>query len=220
MKKILPTALLIATIGLIFFLGGIKEESIALFVESWGDLAVVAVCGVILATQVFAPLSGAPAMFVGFRIVGFETTMILFYFVSLASSVINFWIARKLGRKWVVRFIGSDTLDEVDQIAKSEEKFLLMWSRVFGYYIFDIISYAIGFTNASFKKYFFSTAFFTLIPWGAYFIAFRLVDMKSTPGMLAYFGSLLITAAIFGRIFWRIWATHRSKTGKGTKFSK
>jgi uncharacterized membrane protein YdjX (TVP38/TMEM64 family) len=219
MKKTLPITILIATIGLIFFLGGIKEEGLALFVESWGNLSVVAVCGVILATQVFAPLSGAPAMFVGFRIVGFEATMVLFYFVSLASSVINFWIARRLGRKWVVRFIGADTLDEVDQIAKSEEKFLLMWSRVFGYYIFDIISYAIGFTNVSFKKYFLSTALFTLIPWGAYFIAFRLVDMKSTPGMLAYFGSLLITAAIFGRIFWRIWATHRSKAGKETQTS-
>jgi uncharacterized membrane protein YdjX (TVP38/TMEM64 family) len=205
MKKLFPAIILAATIGLILWLGGIEEQSIATFVESWGQFTIVAVCLIILGTQVFAPLSGAPAMFVGFRIVGFETTMILFYLVSLLSAAINFWISRRYGRKCVARFIGEAALNEVDQIAKSEEKFLLVWSRVFGYYIFDIISYAIGLTSIPFKKYFLSTALFTLIPWSAYFVAFRFVDMKSTPGMLAYFGSLLITAAIFGRIFWKIW---------------
>ena len=200
----MPIAILAFTIGLIFLLGRINETQLEMFVRSWGSFAIVAICATILVTQVFAPLSGAPAMFIGFKIIGFEKTMILFYLVSILSAIINFGIARKLGRTWIVKFIGVECLVEVDRIAKSEEKFLLVWSRVFGYYIFDIISYAIGATNVSFKKYITSTAVFTLIPWSCYFIAFRLVDMKSTAGMLAYFVSLLVTAGIFGRLFWKV----------------
>lgn len=204
MKKATPIIAILLSILLIYVLGNIEESTIQKFIVSWGDFSIIAIIILLLASQVFAPFSGAPVMFIGFKVIGFSSTMILFYFVSILSSIINFWIAKKFGRGLVAKFIGLKALEKVDAIAKSEERALLIWSRIVGYYFFDLISYAIGLTNISFKKYFASTLLLTIIPWAGYFVIFSFLDMKSTTGMLMYYLSLLLTTIIFGRIFWKL----------------
>jgi uncharacterized membrane protein YdjX (TVP38/TMEM64 family) len=165
----------------------------------------------ILATQVFAPLSGTPGIFVGIKLYGFANTLILFYFTSLLSATINFWLARKYGRKIVAKFVGEKTLNEIDELSKVNERVLLITSRIFGYYFFDIISYAVGLTKIKFMKYFIYTALLTLIPTIAQYFIFSHLDFNSFGGMLIYFGSIAATGAIFTRFFYKVYVRRKDR---------
>lgn len=170
----------------------------------------------ILLTQVFAPLSGTPGVFVGIKLYGYANTLALLYAVSMLSSVINFWIARAYGRGIVRRFVGDKTLKDIDELSQVNERVLLLTSRIFGYYFFDIISYAVGLTKIRFKKYFLYTAVFTLIPVTAQYILFSRLDFGGLRGMLIYFLSMAATGAVFTKIFYGAYVRKKSPPPVGS----
>jgi len=170
----------------------------------------------ILLTQVFAPLSGTPGVFVGIKLYGYANTLILLYAVSLLSAVINFWIARVYGRGIVRRLVGDATLKDIDELSQINERILLITSRVFGYYFFDIISYAVGLTKIRFKKYFLYTAVFTLIPVTAQYLLFSRLDFTGLRGMLIYFLSMAATGLIFTKIFYKAYVRKKTPPSANT----
>ena len=159
----------------------------------------------ILATQVFAPFSGTPGIFVSIKFYGFGTTLVLFYLTSLLSAIINFWLARTYGRKLVSKFVGQQSLREIDQLLNCNERTLLITARVLGFYFFDIISYAVGLTGITFKRYLTYTALLTPIPLTAQYMMFSQLDFKSVGGMLTYFVSIAATGAVFAKIFHKLY---------------
>lgn len=105
--------------------------------------------------HIIAPLVGTPIFLVSIAIYGIWRTAIFYYIASLISSTINFYISRKLGRPWVKKLGGKKILNQVDKIVDKLGDKILIFCRLFGWSLFDVISYAAGFTKISFKRYFF-----------------------------------------------------------------
>jgi uncharacterized membrane protein YdjX (TVP38/TMEM64 family) len=178
-----------------------RIEGIAAKMGIWGFVPIGLF---ILSTQVFAPLSGSPGIFIAIKLYGFVAAMTLFYCVSMLSATINFYIARRFGRAAVLRLVGEDGIKRIDSIAETESVRILILARVFGYYFFDFISYAMGLTSISFSRYFACTASFTLLPIALQTVFFRHLDFSSLTGISIYYGSLVLVTLIFGRLFARV----------------
>ena len=137
--------------------------------------------------------------------------MALLYGSCLVSAIVNFWLARIYGRNLVSKLVGEKTLIRIDELSQLNEKALLVSSRILGYSFFDLISYAVGLTTISFKKYFAYTAVLTLIPFSAQYFLFSKLDFNSLQGMVIYIVSITVAAAVFARILYK---TYFGRTGQ------
>ncbi|OGG02905.1 hypothetical protein A2W14_00105 [Candidatus Gottesmanbacteria bacterium RBG_16_37_8] len=131
-------------------------------------------------------------------IYGVKTGMFLLYVASLISATINFWISRKFGRKLVTKLVGEKSMKEVDEFTSVEGKQVLIISRLFGFPIFEFISYAAGLTNISFKNYFVITAIASILTNIAAYLVFRNINFQSETGIMVWIGSIVGTGLIFG----------------------
>jgi uncharacterized membrane protein YdjX (TVP38/TMEM64 family) len=157
----------------------------------------------IVLTQVFAPLSGTPVMIVGIKLYGYPQAMGLLYGSCLLSATLNFWIARLYGRTLVKKLVGEKALLRIDELSQINERTLLISARILGYSFFDLISYAVGLTTISFKKYFLYTALLTLIPFSVQYFLFSRLNFNNLRDTLIYFVSITAAGAIFARILYK-----------------
>lgn len=135
----------------------LNSEKLVNFVKKfgvWGPLTLILFLAI---TQIIAPLPGSPGIVVSLAIYGWEKTRVFAYLGSLISAVVSFWIAKKWGRRWVIRLVGKKAMRDVDEFAQVEGTKVLIISRILGFPLFDYVSYAAGFTKISFKVFFIST---------------------------------------------------------------
>ncbi len=113
--------------------------------------------------QIFAPLSTSALFVAGFIMFGKNA---IFYSVLtwLISSITNFYLARRFGKRVLKRFIGEEGIIRIEEIAEriDTKRFYLL--RFSTFYINDFASYAFGLTNISFFKYYIATVI-SMIPW-------------------------------------------------------
>lgn len=181
-------------------------EKVATILGPWGPLFLVFI---LFCTHIFAPLSGTAFYLVGITLYGYTTTIILYYITCLLSSSVSFYIARRWGRNIVAKLVGKKTMHQIDDMFENQETKLLVVGRTLGYFFFDFISYALGLTTISFKKYFIYTATLTLIPMSVLYFVFKQFDFTSFKGMAIYYGSIFCVALIFSFLF-----THSMKGKK------
>ncbi|PIY80821.1 MAG: hypothetical protein COY80_00930 [Candidatus Pacebacteria bacterium CG_4_10_14_0_8_um_filter_42_14] len=168
------------------------------FTANLGFFGYFIVIGYTALSHVFAPLAGTPGVLLGTTVYGIKKGMFLLYIASLISAVINFWISRRFGRKLVLKLVGEKAMKEVDKFTSVEGKRVLLISRLFGFSIFEFISYAAGLTNISFKNYFIITVIANAFTNIAVFLLFRNVDFHSEAGIMIWIGSIIGTGIIFG----------------------
>ena len=173
------------------------SEEFKLFVKSLGIFAPLIVILYTVASHVFAPVAGSPGIVLSMAIFGVYQTVFYLYIASLLSAIVNFWISKKYGRKWVSKFVGSSTMNEIDEFTKAEGKEMLWIARIFGFTLFEIISYAFGLTNMKFKDYMTITALGSIPSSLIMLFLFRKTDFESTQGLSLWLGSLIITGSIF-----------------------
>lgn len=175
----------------------INSPGFTQFVADMGRLGPLIVIFYVVLAHVFAPLVGSPMLFVSAAIYGLGYSTIYFYIGGLFSSAINFWIARKYGRKWVIKLAGKSAMKDIDNFVAVEGTEVLVISRIFGFPLFDFISYAAGLTKIDFKKYYFITNFIGLFTGTFIYFIYRNVDLKTEEGTALWMGSLLAVAFIF-----------------------
>ena len=149
-------------------------------------------------SQIFAPLPGSPASLLSIAVYGYTTTVIFVYLGGLLSASISFYLSRRFGRKLVIKFVGQNTMNEIDDFAKAEGTEVLIISRLIGFPLFDYISYAAGLTNIPFNKYFAITAVCSVIPTLILAVLFKGLDFSSRTGFTIWFVSLNIVGLVFG----------------------
>ena len=196
-------AIILIVVAVQYLLPDINSPKFKEFVESsgvWGPLAII---GYIVVAHVIAPLVGSPATFLSAAIFGIVETMVFLYFAGLISSVINFQISRRLGRTWVKKLAGEKNLETIDRFLGVSTINIFILSRIFGFAIFDVISYAAGFTKISFKKYFLITAIFPLIPLATFAFIFKEFDFTSKNNFLIWVGIIILVGALFSLGFKR-----------------
>lgn len=165
-------------------------------------------------SHILAPLAGTPGVVVSAALFGIYQTVFYLYIAGLISSVINFWISRKLGRKWMVRVAGRKTAVKIDEFVEVFGDKLLIISRLFGFAFFEVISYAAGLTIISFKKYFLITLIFSAVPAFIFAFLFRSVDFLSWQTILIWLATITITGAIFAFFIKRFIRKTRNSANK------
>lgn len=160
----------------------------------WGPLAVI---GYIITAHVIAPLLGSPIVFLAIAVFGIVETMTYLYLASMISSVMNFCISRKFGRIWVRKLAGEKNMEEMNRFLGVSGVGVFVAARIFGFALFDIISYAAGFTRISFKKYFLITAGCALIPFTVIAILFRNFDFTSEYNFIIWTSTIFLAGTIF-----------------------
>ena len=142
----------------------LKTEVIQKKVQSLGILGPLIIIIYITASHVIAPLAGFPGTVLALSVYGLVKGWVLIYIASLISATLNFYIARILGRVWVIKLSGKDSIKKIDRFVDIMGTRLLVIARLFGSPLYEFISYAVGFTSMSFKKYFLITALVSPIP--------------------------------------------------------
>lgn len=149
-------------------------------------------------SQVFAPVSGIPAVLLGIAIYGVAAGMMLVFLAGAVSSAINFWIARKYGRRIVKRFVGKDMMADIDLFSEIEGTKLVIMSRILGISFYDIISYALGLTNISFKKYYIISLIASAFTTIGFVLFLDNVQIETGMGLFVYLCVAMVFIIAFG----------------------
>jgi len=189
--------ILIIWLALQYLTPALTSKEVKSFVEKlgfWGPLAIIFY---ITLSHILAPLAGSPGIFLSISIFGIFKTLIYIYVGSLISAVIGFYISRRFGRKWVAKLAGRKTMNEIDNFVKASGTKILILSRLFGFSLFEVVSYAAGLTNIKFKKYFIITLIFAFIPSLILTYFFRNKNFSSVSNILVWIATIMVTGIIF-----------------------
>jgi len=194
-KILLVIAILLLALNYLApFLNSPKVQST---VKDLGFLGPLIVIAYIVVSHVLAPLFGTPGVLLGAALFGIYQTLLYIYIAGLVSSAICFLVAKKYGRALVVRLAGKKTIKEIDLFVDSLGTELLILSRLFGFALFEVISYAAGFTKMSFRKFFLITVVFSAPPAAAFAFLFRNTSLRSSTSLFLWLGSITLAGLIF-----------------------
>lgn len=188
----------------------ISLDKLQSFAQSFGIFGPIVIVLYIAVSHILAPLAGTPAIVLGVLMFGVFKTVFYLYLASIISSVVNFYISRKFGRKLVLRFVGKRSMTKIDEFINLFGTKLLIISRLLGFSVFELISYAAGLTKMSFKKYFVITLIFTLIPSIIFGFLFKDIDITSKFNIFLWFGAIILTGIIFS-IYAKVFLKNRNK---------
>lgn len=179
-------------------LPSINSPGFQSYVQEAGVWGYAVVVGYTVLSHVVAPIAGSPGVALGVAVYGINLGSWLLYLGSMISANINFYIARRWGREWVKKLVGVEAMEQVDEFAMTEGRVALFWTRIFGFSLFDFVSYAAGLTSITYRDYMIATAVGGLIPNLIMQYVFRNTDFGSEEGVLIWGGSILLVALLFG----------------------
>lgn len=203
MRKFIPGLLGFAlTLGIIFFLSG----QIGMMLQDAAGkhpLVIGLLClAFVVLTQILAPLSGYAGFIVALHALGIEAALSIMYLSCIISAVVNFWLARKLAQPLVEKLAGRSDLKFIDKLAGVADRRALIASRLFGYYIADVISYFWGLTRINFAEYIFVTIVVTAVPVALQYLLFLRFDFNSQVGLIVFYGLLIGFAVVSAGAWW------------------
>jgi uncharacterized membrane protein YdjX (TVP38/TMEM64 family) len=147
----LNRASLVQKVTLLFSL--IKEpERVRSFVQGWGPIgAPLAFMGLQVMQVIFAPFPGEASGFVGGYVFGSLPGFIYSSIGLTVGSLINFIIARILGRRFVKKWIPSHYLCRFDSLAKHQGVIVFFLFFVIPGFPKDYLCFFLGLTSLSAK---------------------------------------------------------------------
>jgi uncharacterized membrane protein YdjX (TVP38/TMEM64 family) len=173
-------------------LGG--TERLRALVEEGGAWAPLVYIFFKIVTFVVAPLSGASIEMAAGALFGVWLGTILSVIGSTIGAMINYWIARTLGRVGVLKFAGRKALSQVDATADRVGGWrVLLVARVLLAPIYDFVSYAAGLARFPFGQF----VTVTLLAGIPVNVLFPLLGHASATSKFATYGILIITAVLF-----------------------
>ena len=95
-------------------------------------------------------------------------------------------------------------MDQIDKNVTANENHLLIFGRIFGYSFFEFVSYALGLTQISFKKYSTYTAIFTFINSLILYFIFRNFDFESFQNSVMYYAFIVMTGLLLAYLFSKV----------------
>jgi len=163
-KRIIYTSISILLLaGLIYISTKYDSQEIAGLISKAGILAPILYILIQIAGQIFAPLSTSALFVAGF--IMFGKLAILYAIITwLITSITNFYIARKYGKKVLRVLIAEEGITKIEDIASRIDTKRFFILRLSTFFINDFASYAFGLTNISFVKYYLATIV-SMIPW-------------------------------------------------------
>jgi uncharacterized membrane protein YdjX (TVP38/TMEM64 family) len=152
--------------------------------------------GLVVISQIVAPLSGF-AIVVGMaKIYGLPAAMGMLYLSYLTTFASNFFLARRFGRPLVLGIIGRTRLSKLSALTASPRPLYVILSRVLGYYYNDAISYIWGVTDIGFSRYYAVSIGATVIPAAIEYAIVSQISLESPKGLLLFYLSLFALSGV------------------------
>lgn len=172
-KKVVYLLLSLSLLYILFYISlKYSSQDISDTVSKAGIYAPILYILIQILGQIFAPLSTSALFVAGFLMFG-KVAIIYAIITWLISSIINFFLARKYGKRVLKRFIGEQGLEKIETLADMIDNRTFFVLRFTTFYINDFVSYAFGLTKVSFKRYYISTVI-SMIPWAV--LLFSIVE--------------------------------------------
>ncbi|MEO0842727.1 MAG: VTT domain-containing protein [Cyanobacteria bacterium J06643_5] len=160
-------AILYLTMGLTLQTVGLDNAQ--MFIKKTGVLAPIVFIILCALSLMIAPLSGSSLFVVGGTLFGQHDAFLFSYIATIIGCSANFWISRKLGRKFAQRFIGKANLDELDKfIGKLKSSRSILYMIAIMPFSQDIVSYAIGLTKIKYTHFLIALILCSAIVVGGY----------------------------------------------------
>jgi uncharacterized membrane protein YdjX (TVP38/TMEM64 family) len=143
----------------------IGPEHLQAMVAASGPLAPLVYVVLKAITVVITPLSGSPLRLAAGALFGFWEGVALSVAAGVLGGSINFWIARRFGRRVVARLLGQSTLRRIDPMLDRLGNWkALALARLFLAPLWDVLSYGVGLTRLRYRTYFAVAFIGDLIP--------------------------------------------------------
>ena len=167
-KEILIFIFSLALIAYIFQIVGI--DSITSFIESLGVFGPIIFILIHALSIVAAPLEGSVFMFVSGSLFGFLPGSLYVIIAGILGGSINFWLARRLGRKFLENRLSKESREKIDKYSDivSNRPYLLIPLMLTG--LFDILGYACGLSRIRYRSFLIAVSVSSLsVPFYVYF---------------------------------------------------
>lgn len=142
----------------------VSIDAIQTTISGFGIAAPIFYILLCASTNIFSPLVITPFWIAGILLFPFPSAFVYIYSANLIGHSVNFLIAKKWGRRLVIKLAGEDGLKKIDQFTDLIGWKVVFLVRLLGGAMTDYISYALGFTSLEFVPYFVITAI-AFFPW-------------------------------------------------------
>lgn len=130
-----------------------NQEQITQWLADFGPFVLIVYFILQAFTVIVAPIGGLVLMVAMILLYGPETAVLLSYLATTPIFLVNFLLARKYGRPLVVKVIGREPLEKLDDLTKNAGVVILILTRVLQSGNFDYLSYIWGLTKIPFKTF-------------------------------------------------------------------
>lgn len=161
------------------------------FVLDMGIGGPMAIILIQVAFSILAPLPNSIPVLVAGSLYGTVPGALYAGIGSVLGAVICFWLARRFGRKAVVRFVSEKNLMRADNFFEHHGFAAIFFARLIPFFSFDAVSYGSGLTDIDFWKFIAATTL-GMIP-GTLLYAF--IGNQLTFEMLVLFMAALVLAS-------------------------
>ncbi|MBV6626838.1 MAG: TVP38/TMEM64 family protein [Rivularia sp. (in: Bacteria)] len=161
----------IALVAAITFVNQVGIEQIRANVDKLGIWAPIALLSLRTVSVVIPAIPSTAYSVLSGTLFGFWKGIIVIFIADFAACCLNFYIAKRYGRKIVQRFVGERFIDKIDNLASKhleDNIFLVAGFLMTG--LFDFVCYAVGLTE---------------MPWHKFIPALILGIVVSTPPIVA-----------------------------------
>lgn len=129
------------------------REEIDQTLEKYGSLGPLAIIGVIILEVIIAPIPGGFIPIVAGALYGVWLGSLYTWTGNVVGSTIAFWLARKLGRPIIKKIVAEKKIIYFDYFLQ-RNRFLVWLVYIIPAFPIDIISFALGFSDMKFKRFF------------------------------------------------------------------
>jgi uncharacterized membrane protein YdjX (TVP38/TMEM64 family) len=191
-------ALIVFVTALTLLIQAVGVPQLQAWVESAGPLAPLAYITLKAITYIFAPLTSGPIQVFAGTLFGNVWIGVLYTVIGeTIGGSISFWIARRFGRPTVIRFVGKDGMQQVDEFYYNR---LGGWvplaiARLVLFSFWDFLSYAAGLAPVRFRSYVMVSLTFGAIPTFLFvWLGERFVEDTST--LLVSYALLIVLTVV------------------------
>lgn len=127
------------------------------FVAAYGGYAALVSFLLMIVQSIAAPLPAFVLTLANANLFGWVRGAILSWSSAMAGAAVCFFLARVLGRDFVIRLTSKAGLKQIDEFFDKYGKNAILICRLLPFVSFDIVSYAAGLTSMSFGSFFIAT---------------------------------------------------------------
>src|SRR3989344_4865835 len=155
MKRILKPryliiiALLLGFIGVVQYIYLLYSDDLTAFIQSQGDRGMIIYAIYTTVSVMILSLPLIPLWPMVFNAYGLVNSILLTLLGVSVGAVINFHLARRFGRPFIVKFIGEEDVEKVEEVIHIDRFSTFLLLRLIANNYFDAVSYLSGTVLAS-----------------------------------------------------------------------